>query len=364
MIESLKFDCLYFKGHIPCKPNKLRNKECSTCDEYKPISKRILIIKLGAIGDVIRTTPLVVKFHELFPYCHITWLTQTPEILPKSQVNKIYKFDFQSTYIVRHMKYDIAINLDKEPEACSLLADINATEKYGFIWKDFHLAAATPNAEHKIITGVFDHISKENKKHYMDEIFEICHLTFNNEPYLLDLDKSLVNKWKSLKNEIGNKPIIGLNTGCGKRWTTRLWPNEYWISLIKELHSEGLFPMLLGGEAEDENNRYLSSQTSAYYPGHFSLQEFIALTSHCNVVVTQVSMMMHIVTALKVPMVLMNNIFNPNEFYLYNNGVIVQPETGCDCYYGNTCKRERSCMQDISVQTIKENVLKLVEGKK
>jgi ADP-heptose:LPS heptosyltransferase len=361
MIESLKFDCRHFRGHIPCKPNKLYNKECPSCDMYDPISKRILIIKLGAIGDVIRTTPLIVKYRSMFPGCHITWVTQSPDILPSSQVDVIYKFDFVSVYTIQNLKFDIAINLDKEPEACSLLKDVNATEKYGFIWENNHIGIATPAAEHKLITGLFDHISKANKKHYLDEIFEICHLQFNDEPFLLDVNPEYAEKWKTLKEKEGGKPIIGLNTGCGKRWTTRLWPNEYWIELIKQLDKEGYFPMLLGGEAEDVNNRYLSAQTGAYYPGHFSLKEFIALTSICDLVVTQVSMMMHIVTALKVPLVLMNNIFNKHEFYLYGNGRIVEPSTGCDCYYGNTCKRERSCMHDLSVGAIFENIADLMK---
>lgn len=356
MIESLKFDCLHFRGHIPCIPNKLRNKVCNTCDEYRPISKRILIVKLGAIGDVIRTTPLVVRYRKLYPDCHITWLTFSPEVLPSDQINTILKFEFSSVYTIQNMVFDIAINLDKEPEACALLTDVIATEKYGYIWNNHHIDIATPNAEHKLMTGLFDNISKENKKHYLDEIFEICHLQFNDEPYLLNIEPTLVQKWTSLKKLAASKKIIGLNTGCGKRWMTRLWPNRYWIALIKKLLQEGYYPILLGGEAEHDNNIMLEKQSGAFYPGHFSLKEFIGLTANCDVVVTQVSMMMHIVTALKVPLVLMNNIFNKNEFYLYNNGVIVEPSSGCDCYYGNTCKRQRNCMQDISVESIEEQI--------
>jgi heptosyltransferase-2 len=360
MLDSIKFDCLYFRGNIPCVPNKLRNKVCNACDEYCPINKRILIIKLGAIGDVIRTTPLVVKYRELFPDCHITWLTQSPEILPANQINTIYKFDFASVYAIQHMQFDIAINLDKETEACSLLKDVKANEKYGFTLFNHHIDVATPVAEHKLITGLFDNISKENKKNYLEEIFEICHLSFHDEPYLLNVDAGLSQKWEILKTQSAGKPVIGLNTGCGKRWTTRLWPNEYWLQLVKTLKTSGYYPVLLGGEAEDENNKMLAKNSSAFYPGHFSLKEFIAITSNCDLVVTQVSMMMHIVTALRIPLVLMNNIFNKNEFYLYNNGVIVEPSTGCDCYYGNTCKRERNCMQDISVEMILQHIHKLL----
>jgi heptosyltransferase-2 len=54
----------------------------------------------------------------------------------------------------------------------------------------------------------------------------------------------------------------------------------------------------------------------------------------------------------------MNNIFNAHEFYLYNNGVIVEPENGCDCYYGNTCKRDRHCMLDLSPEKVLEQIFK------
>lgn len=359
MFEDLKFDCRYFKGHIPCLPNKLRNKVCRGCDEYTPVSKKILIIKLGAIGDVIRTTPLITRFKNLYPGCHITWVTHSPDVLPADQVDVILKFDFPSVYAVQNQKFDIAINLDKETEACSLLKDVQASEKYGFTWENNHIALATPSAEHKLITGLFDNISKTNTKNYLEEIFEICHLKFEGEPYILNFNKKLAVKWNIIQEKADGKKVIGLNTGCGKRWQTRLWPNEYWQTLIADLNKKGLFPVLLGGADEHEKNLELTKSTGALYPGHYSLQEFISLTSNCDIIVTQVSMMMHIAIGLQKPLVLMNNIFNPHEFYLYNRGIIVSPATGCECYYGNTCKRERHCMQDLFPEKVLEQIILL-----
>lgn len=361
MIEHLKFDCRYFRGHIPCTPNKLRAKICNDCEEYSPISKKILIIKLGAIGDVIRTTPLVVRFRKLYPDCHITWVTHSPDVLPADQVDVIVRFEFASIYAVQNQQFDIAINLDKETEACSLLKDVNANEKYGFTWENFHIALATPNAEHKLITGLFDNISKTNTKNYLEEIFEICHLTFEGEPYLLNYNQELAKKWQSIRTKADGKKIVGLNTGCGKRWQTRLWPDDYWVKLISMLKDGGFYPVLLGGSDEHDKNTSLTYKTHTYYPGYYSLQEFISLTSNCDLIVTQVSMMMHIAIGLKKPMVLMNNIFNKHEFELYGNGVIVEPNSGCDCYYGNTCKRDKPCMNDLSPEKIFNHIEDLLK---
>src|SRR2546428_6056406 len=132
--SEIKFDCKYFKGDVPCKPNKLRGKICPTCDEYIPISKKILIIKLGAAGDVIRSTPLVIRYRKEFHNCYISWITHTSELLPESEVDEILKYDSKSKEIVKNSAYDIAVNLDKDKEACILLKNVKAGSKHGFTW--------------------------------------------------------------------------------------------------------------------------------------------------------------------------------------------------------------------------------------
>ena len=67
-----------FRGDLPCRPNKTDGYECASCPVYAPVTQRVLIIKLGAIGDVIRTTPLLRRLRQERPGCAITWLTHTP----------------------------------------------------------------------------------------------------------------------------------------------------------------------------------------------------------------------------------------------------------------------------------------------
>ena len=352
-LSDIKFDCRHSRTGIPCKPNKEFDAECPSCTHYDPIKKRLLIIKLGALGDVIRTTPLLQKFKSEHEGLHITWLTLSPAILPQDSIDQIYRWDETSLYILRNTKFDIAINLDKDVEACMLLSEVSAETKYGFSWEDGHIAAATPNAVHKLITGFFDGRSKENTKSYLEEIFEICHFEFGMEDYEINLNKDLAAKWRErLKAMAGDKKIVGLNTGCGPRWKTRLWSEAQWEALATQLKENGYFPVFLGGQLEDEKNARMSKNTGEHYPGHFSLEEFISLTDSCDIIVTQVSMMMHIATALKKKLVLCNTIFNKYEFELYNRGVLVEPTTGCECYFGNSCVRNHACMLDITPEQL------------
>lgn len=350
-------DCLFFRGDLPCVPHKKNGYHCSNCPSYKKIETRILIIKLGAIGDVIRTTPLLRKIRKEYPNAKVTWLTHTPSILPSSEIEEILKYDFMSVLYVQQTPFDILFNLDKDKDACALSLTIKAGKKYGYTLKNGVAYPANELANHKYSTGLFDTVSKSNTKSYVQEIFEMVGWEFRGEEYVFENHESKGYRW----NLDRSGKLIGLNTGCGDRWTTRLWPDNYWADLIELLQNRGYEPVLLGGEQEHRKNTDLAAKTGAAYLGHFSLPEFINLIFQMDIVVTQVTMAMHITVALQKKIVLMNNIFNPHEFELYGRGVIVAPSKPCECYFAGTCKYGASCMKDLSPAVILEEVSKQLE---
>ena len=346
-------DCRHFRGDIPCKPHKESGVHCDVCPHYDAVKGKILIIKLGAIGDVIRTTPLLTRIRKEYPDYAVWWLTYSPGILPQNEIDNILNLSSESILILSATEFRIVINLDKDLHACALTKNLSSKEKFGFTLSDGKPAPINANAEHKFLTGIFDDVNKNNTKSYLDEIFEICGWEFNGEEYLID--KSGDYKWQI--NSIGKK-IIGLNTGCGSRWTTRLWKEEYWISLINLLQEKGYCPLLLGGEQEHEKNLRLSTVTKAIYLGNFPLQQFISLVDQCDIVITAVTMVLHIAIALKKKIILFNNIFNTNEFELYGRGVIIQPDKPCTCFFSPACKNtEYFCMDYL----IPDKVMEMVE---
>jgi ADP-heptose:LPS heptosyltransferase len=357
----LKPDCRHFRGDIPCSPHKLYGVHCvdekgNNCRYYDPTDKKILIIKLGALGDVIRTTPLLTKLKEVYPRAEIWWLTQSPEILPPS-VDIVMSFTPENVAVLTQTHFDILYNLDKEREACALTNAISADKKKGFHLKDGKCAPIDKDAEHKFFTGVFDDLNKTNTKSYPQEIFEMCGFTFAGERYILDNFASDGYQWKLNRK----KKIVGLNTGCGGRWTSRLWPETYWIDLAKRLKKTGYLPLLLGGEQEHRKNRKLAKASGATYLGHFPLKQFINLVDQCDLVVTAVTMAAHIAIGLGKKIVLFNNIFNKHEFELYGLGEILEPDFECTCFYSPTCPN--NCMQYIAVPRVFESVKRLLPPK-
>lgn len=349
---KIKTDCIHFQGHIPCKPHKLHGYHCSSCPEYLLRDGRILIIKLAAAGDVIRTTPIIEPLKRDHPSHSITWLSKYTDLLP-SIIDDALSFSPESILWLRNTYFDLLINLDKDREACALAKEINAGQKLGFILDDDGFCSPCDEgiAQAKFITGLFDDANRENKLSYIEEIMAMCGYEFQGEEYILDPPDTQVDL------EIpGTGPVIGMNTGCGSRWTSRLWPEKYWIDLAGLLLDQGNRVMLLGGPEEDEKNTRISSITAAYYPGYFSLNEFISVMNRCEVVVTAVTMAMHIAIGLKKKLVLFNNIFNPHEFEMYGRGVILAPEQECTCFFQPTCTNKSFCMETLMPDTVLEAI--------
>jgi len=150
-----------------------------------------------------------------------------------------------------------------------------------------------------------------------------------------------------------------LNTGCGVRWHTRLWPENHWVELVRLLKIEDYEVVLLGGADEDEKNKRIAEKSGAKYFGTFPLKTFFALMDQTDLVVSAVSMGFHVAVGLKKKLVLFNNIFNKNEFYLYDRGILLEPDGGCTCYFAQKC--DKNCMDNLLPVTVHKAINKLFE---
>jgi heptosyltransferase-2 len=311
---------------------------------------------LGAIGDVIRTTPLLRVLRKKHPSAYIYWFTYTPEIVPTQYVQRSLNVTPENIELLKNIEFDWLINLDKDPIAISLTSSVRGKKKSGFTIDRFGHAIpiGTQAEEHKWMTGLFDDLNQTNTKHYVEEIFEIAGFKFNNEEYIIDLLPT--DQQFSIDK---TKKVVGLNTGCGGRWVSRLWPTEYWVRLAKDLQDAGYEVVLLGGKQEDEKNMLIQKESGAKYFGHFPLPVFVNLMNGCDLIVSAVSMAMHITIALKKKLVLFNNIFNKNEFYLYDRGVILEPDFDCPCYFTSVCPN--NCMQYLYPEKVLDSIITLLK---
>lgn len=362
--ETVRTDCRHFRGSVPCQPHKLHGVHCSdasgtACPHYAPTTEQILIIKLGAMGDVLRTTPLLRRLMQTHPQARFWWLTYTPQVIPAC-VDVVLTYTPQSIALLQAVEFDLLINLDKDPEACALASTLRSRDKKGYTLAGGVPAPVNADAAGKFMTGVFDDVSRANRATYLEEIFAIAGERFAGERYMLDPPADASPAWKLPRG----KPIVGLNTGCGARWTSRLWPERNWVSLARRLRKAGAVPLLLGGEQEHVKNRRIARLSGARYAGFFPIGEFVRLVGACDLVVTGVTFAAHVAIGLGKRIVLFNNIFNRHEFELYGQGEILEPEAGCTCYYAPRCTNPafapKGCMTTLRVETVANACLRLL----
>ena len=358
LIENLRTDCVHYLGDRPCRPHVEAGHRC-TCIHFQPTNRRGVIIKLGAAGDVLRSTPLLRALDPLNTGTKILWVTHFPDLLPSLACETVRPTAGTMARIACGT-WDFCWNLDKDQEACALAASTKAKEYRGYTLRDGVPYPMDEAAWHKFATGIDNPYSRRNRQTYVQEVFDITGLPFQGEEYWLR-DTTAAAKETAIRL-VPRNSAIGLNIGAGKRWPSRIWPVEYWIELIRLLKARGLQPILLGGPEEVEMSARLVDATGCSASSVQPLEIFYAMIERCECVVSAVTMAMHLAIGARTPLVLLNNIFNRYEFELYGRGEIVEPGGLCDCYYSPVCRTGRKCINEIVPKMVLEAVLRSLKA--
>ena len=99
---------------------------------------RILVIKLGAIGDVIRTTTILLGLKERYKNYKIDWVTKKEsfDVLKNNNlINNIFLIEKLKNKLYQK-KYDLIINLDDDYDACKLATKIDSKKIIGAYLKN------------------------------------------------------------------------------------------------------------------------------------------------------------------------------------------------------------------------------------
>jgi ADP-heptose:LPS heptosyltransferase len=284
---------------------------------------KILIIKLGALGDVVRTLPILPAIKEKYPGAEISWVTKEnalPLFEGNPYVEKVHYVPF-----VTDERYDVLYNFDIEDEATELAGIIRADKKFGF-YKDGNYAAAfNLGSEYYLNTLFDDEVKKSNKKTYQEMMFDAGEFSYDGQHvgiFLSDLDKEIGKKFVS-ENGIDSEKLIGLHVGSSGRWPSKAWHPERVMEFIIKAKSRGLEILLLGGPEEVEKNEELISKLNGEGIKIFhkntsnSFKEFASLVNVCSNIICGDSFALHVALALRKQTVALFFCNSPDEIEGY-----------------------------------------------
>jgi heptosyltransferase-2 len=361
----LKSDCKYFPGDCPCSFNKREGVKCDLCPYYEVEQAHILIVKLEAVGDVLRTTCILHGLKEKYPKSEITWITGKAA-LPLFENNKLVNrvFAYDSTETILHVlveEFDVVINLDSAPDSAVLASTAKGKEKvgYGFDTRGnvfpFNTEAVT-----WLEMGAFDDLKKKNTRSFQDLMLDICRLQPRNKDIVVELSEEELKFAHSFVERYGldhQSLKIGMNTGASDRWQFKQWTIEGFEKLIKLLLEQTDATILLyGGPSEKERNERLSK----LHPKRVvntgidnSLRQFFALVTLSDVFLTGDTLALHVATALKKKVIALFGPTSAAEIDSYNGQVVkVQANLDCLVCYKPRCDFNPNCMNSITPEQI------------
>jgi len=365
MAENLlKQSCRFFSADVPCFYHKNYGSVCQSCNYYQDVKFKILIIKLGALGDVLRTTSICEPLKTKYPDSKIFWITESQHIqvlVGNNFVDRIIEKNDALPYVL-HLNFDIVINLDLDEDALILAGIARTRKKMGFWYNhDGFIECSNKYAQEYFLLSHDDKLKKKNKKTYQHFISKIADLpSFGRIIVPVSETARVKAEQFKQKHRLGNKKIIGAVVGTGKRWMTKRWPEDHFVKLFKILPDFD-FVVFAGPEEKEIIDRIVkNSTTSVISAGHSNpVDIFFGLLNICDVVVCCDTFALHAAIGLGKKVVALFGPTSSNEIEMYGTGEKIVSPVDCVCCYRKNCSINPNCMEMISPEKVAETIRRL-----
>lgn len=335
---------------------------------------KILIIKTGALGDVVRTSfiaqALKKKYKRENP--EIIWLTKKEAVsffINNPYVNKIISQENRAS--LKEVYFNLVINLEEGEDDCKFASSLKYKKLIGFYSHNGKIVPTNSAVEWYNMSALGkkpenDFLKKINKKTHRQIISEIVGVN-NFEAYepFLRLTKSqrkIADIFLRRYNLSRHDLIIGINTGSADRWPKHL-PLKKTIELINAIYKKlNAKIILFGGPNEIERNKEICKLSKAPIIdtgcGN-DLLEFPALISVCNLFITTDSLGLHVALALKRKTICLIGPTSASEIDTYGLGEKILSKSNCICCYKKDCKS----MEKIDINEIIKSAEKMIKQK-
>ncbi len=361
--DQLRTDCRFYTGYKPCH----KNDGCPGCDEYRPRGEQLLVIKLGAMGDVLRTKAILPALKAAHPVSWIVWLTAPgSEVLARDPlVDEVRVLDTEGVFALRGRRFAKLLCLDKDAHAVRLSAELDAEQRYGFAPTLYNtITVWNEGAMEALRMGLSDELKfRLNRKPMQQIVAECCELPWAGDRYGLEISEEARRDAAAVWDSLGlprGRQVVGLNTGCGPVFATKGWHADRMEEFLRDAAArEDVTMLLLGGRREETLHRHLMERAgplagrAVFDAGNrHSLEVFFALLERCALVVSADTLALHAAVALGRPVV---GLFGPTsaaEVDLYGQGEKVVTDFSCAPCYLKKCPMGLPCMEALSAARV------------
>ena len=320
----------------------------------------LLILKIGALGDVLRTTSILPGLRATYPGARITWLTGegAQDLLRlHPALERVVTVDPDGEGSRERVVEELAgvhweriFSLDDDEPVCALASALAAGRAPGVLSGAYldrdgtrtYTQDTAPWFEMGLISKLGREEADALKRRNSATHREIFARMLGIEPGEARLELSaaaeaFAERFLAPTSPGAGGPLIGINTGAGGRWASKRLDVVRSVELIAELDrrlDDARFLLLGGAEESDRNAQILARLDGPRVVDagvENGLLESAALISRLDLIVTSDSLALHVAVARRVPVVVFFAPTSAAEIELHGRGekvVSLAPDAG------------------------------------
>lgn len=329
--------------------------------------KKILIIKLRGIGDVILSTIVLDNLRKDFPNAHIDFLTEKaskPALENLEIINNIILFDRKSTvkrflqlFQIRSRKYDLVLDFFSNPSTALITFFSGAKYRAGF-----------PYEGRKYAYNIFG--PKERDKYHAAqlhiEFLKLIGLSHTSNNLHFGLNKTDVEFAGNFikENFVKDKLLVGIAPSGG--WESKKCDPEKFAEIADSIGDKYNLQFLIlwgpGDKKDAEEIHKLMKHNSIIAPDT-DIKKMAAFLKTCDFVIANDSGPMHICTAVGTPVLSLHGPTSPHLQGPFGNKHEWIRLEELDCIECNLlkCPKKHECFLELPVEFVMKKIGTLIQ---
>jgi lipopolysaccharide heptosyltransferase I len=328
----------------------------------------ILIVRLGALGDIVHAIPAAAALRAAFPDARIDWLVDAkhrPIVDLVTAIDRVVPLEARTlagwTDVVRRARqvpYDIAFDFQGLMKSAVLARASGARKVAGFsIWhlrektaRPFYSETDDPGVESSHV--IFKNLS----------LLRVAGIETTRVEFPLARVSSAA--LDATRQELGSAEFAIVNPGAA--WPNKRWPAERFgevAAFVREVR--GMSSIVLWGPGEQDLAASVvrASAGAARLAPPTGIPDLVELARAAAVIVSGDTGPLHIAAAVGTPAVAIYGPTNPNR-----NGpwapddVNVTRYESCGCHYGRRCRSDRWCLETVTVAEVTAAIQQRLSG--
>jgi len=339
--------------------------------------QKFLILRLSAVGDVIRTLPAVKTLKEYFPSSKISWIVEEPSrvflesqpeideviLFPRRRwtqgmksltetwrtIGEMWKFLWE----LRERKFDVVLDFHGilKSGILSLLSgspkrigyDRRSTKEGNFLFSNMKVK-----------------LPKEKISRFERNLALLQGVAVETKQlrwglHIPPVDREYVASFFEATSTAMTRPLIAIHPGTSAKALFKRWIPEQYAQLAdqlnRELNATVLFTWGDGEREWVEGIRKEMRRPSLLGPRTDSLTQLGEVYRHCDLYIGGDTGPMHVASLMGIPAVVIYGPTDPTENEPVGNHIKVRKEVGCNPCHEYSCK-ELFCIKAISADEV------------